>query len=246
MTMTALHHQVLALETAQGTMRTHLFTPDGGAAAGLIMFMDVFGLREELFGLARTYAAEGFAVYLPNLFYREGDVSFPTPKSAEDTTHPDGLRLNASTTIAMSAQDIGAIFTHAPAGMRFATIGYCMGGRHAIKVLHAWPDRVCCAVSVHGGRLVTSAPDSPHLLIQGLRGPAYFGFAANDHACPDAHQALIRAEIAKAPVAHEAETFQAAHGWSFPTRHCHDGAVASHVFQHSLSLFRTHCGAPHA
>eukprot|EP01037_Dinobryon_pediforme_P004237 gene4237-4287_t len=184
-------------------MQTHLFATEHPTGRALVMFMDVFGIRPELFDLARAYAREGFSVYLPNLFYRAGDVSFPTPSGPDDRTDSEAIRLNVETTLDMTSRDLPAIFAHAAATFPtvpvFAAIGYCMGGRHAIKALSAWPDTVRAAASIHGGRLVTPDAASPHLLIAGLRHPAYFAFAADDHACPDAHQKLIAEAAAQAP-----------------------------------------------
>ena len=42
----------------------------------VILFMDVWGLREELFAIARRVAAEGYYCLVPNLFYREGKFRF--------------------------------------------------------------------------------------------------------------------------------------------------------------------------
>jgi carboxymethylenebutenolidase len=244
--MTVRREQLL-LTASAGTMRTSLFAPDAMPLGAMVMFMDVFGIRPELFDLARAYAQEGFAVYLPNLFYRAGDVSFPTPSGPDDRTDSQALRLNGETTLEMTASDLPAIFAHAaatlPAGLCFAAIGYCMGGRHAIKALSAWPDTVRAAATIHGGRLVTSDANSPHLLIAGLRSSAYFAFAADDLACPQTHQSLITEAVAQAPVPHRIEHFAARHGWSFPQRYCHDPAAASRVFTVTRSLFLQACGA---
>src|ERR1700686_5485754 len=51
----------------------------------VILFMDVWGLREELFALARRVAAEGYYCLVPNLFYREGRFRFE-PRNAEGRT----------------------------------------------------------------------------------------------------------------------------------------------------------------
>lgn len=240
--MTSRHEELL-LAASDGQMRTHLFAPYGAKVGAMVMFMDVFGLRRELFDLADAYARVRFAVYLPNLFYRAGDVSFPTPSGPEDRTDGLALQLNGTTTPDMTTRDLSAIFDHAGGDVRFATIGYCMGGRHAIKALSAWPDRVHAAASIHGGRLVTPDTTSPHLLIAGLRHPAYFAFAADDPACPEAHQTAIAEAVAQAPVAHRIEHFAAHHGWSFPDRYCHDAAAATRVFDVTRSLFLQACGA---
>lgn len=230
-------HDVLALQMPEGVMRTHRFAPQGTPRGGLVVYMDVFGLRPELFEMCALYAAEGFSVYLPNLFYRAGDISFPPPSGPTDAAPPLALELNATTTLAMTGADLHAILQHADGIGNFGAIGYCMGGRHAINALATQPSRVKAAASIHGGRLVTPDDASPHLLISILQGPAYIAFATNDHACPDTHQAMIRAEVEKADMPHIVETFDAQHGWSFPERHCHDPIAAARVRARSLHLF---------
>ena len=228
---------VLALTMPHGVMRTHRFVPQGPPRGGLVVYMDVFGLRPELFDMCAGYAAEGFVVYLPNVFYRAGDVSFPPPSGPTDPTPPQAVELNATTTLAMTAADLPAILEHAGDIGNFAAIGYCMGGRHAINALATQPARVKAAASIHGGRLVTPGDDSPHLLISKLQGPAYFAFATDDHACPDTDQAMIRVEIVRAVIPHIVEKFDAQHGWSFPQRYCHDPVAAAQVRARSLHLF---------
>src|SRR3972149_4191660 len=42
----------------------------------VVLFMDVWGLREELFAIARRVAAHGYYCVMPNLYYRDGKVSY--------------------------------------------------------------------------------------------------------------------------------------------------------------------------
>ena len=50
------------------------------------------------------------------------------------------------------------------ADTKVGTMGYCLGGGLALNAAGRFPDRVGAAASFHGGRIVTTAPDSPHLL----------------------------------------------------------------------------------
>ena len=59
------------IPTADGTMDGYAAQPDGGGRYALVvLFMDVWGLREELFAIARRVAAHGYYCVLPNLYYR--------------------------------------------------------------------------------------------------------------------------------------------------------------------------------
>ena len=64
-----LNAQTVDIPTADGTMDAYAAWP---AAKGpfplVIMFMDIWGLREELFGLARKVADEGYYCVMPNLY----------------------------------------------------------------------------------------------------------------------------------------------------------------------------------
>ncbi len=95
----------------------------------------------------------------------------------------------------MTAAGLRAILEHACDIRSFPWRGYCMGGRHTVNTLAAKPRRIKAAASIHGGRLVTSGEDSPHLLISKLQGPATIALATDDDACRDSHQDMIRPEL---------------------------------------------------
>ena len=58
---------------------------DAGRWPLVVIFMDIWGLREELFGIVRRVAGEGYYCVVPNLFYREGRFSY-APRNAEGHT----------------------------------------------------------------------------------------------------------------------------------------------------------------
>src|SRR3974390_3128410 len=124
-------------------MDAYVAHPDTGGRFPLVcLFMDIWGLREELFAITRRVAAEGYYAMVPNLFYREGRFSL-TRRNAEGRTVsfnllPEALqpemrvraeRLNRGTL----RTDVAAILEFCsheavrdgPAGSG----GFCMGGR---------------------------------------------------------------------------------------------------------------------
>ncbi len=93
------------------------------------------------------------------------------------------------------------------------------------------------AACLHGGRMVWEGESSPHRYIPRVAGALHFGFAADDETCPDAHKALIEATIAASGARAATEHYAAAHGWTFPTRWCHDREAAERAFVQVVALF---------
>ena len=57
-----------------GTARGTLVTPEGdGPWPGVVLFADAGGWRPTMIGIAERIAAPGYAVLVPDVFYREGD-----------------------------------------------------------------------------------------------------------------------------------------------------------------------------
>ena len=60
--------------TADGTCPVRLFTPEGsGPWPGVVMFPDAGGARETFYQMAAKLAGYGYAVLLPDVYYRKGD-----------------------------------------------------------------------------------------------------------------------------------------------------------------------------
>jgi carboxymethylenebutenolidase len=175
--------------------------------------------------MGRRLAGEGYAVLVPNPYYRVAKA--PVFESASNFSFADQAQrakltpLMGSIGAAGAAEKDSAAFiawldtrSEVDTAKKIGTQGYCMGGALVVRTAAANPDRIGAGASFHGGGLVTPNADSPHLLAPKIRGRMYFGVAANDDAQqPDAKTALKEAfDAAKVPV--EVEVYpQALHGW---------------------------------
>src|SRR5437867_4927683 len=63
---------------------------------------------------------------------------------------------------------------------KVGTQGYCMGGPIAFRTAAAVPDRVGAVASFHGGGLVTTMPNSPHLQAAKTKAQFLIEVAEND------------------------------------------------------------------
>ncbi len=231
--MAAAAHRTVNLATADGMVPVKVLDPRD-ARGGVIVYMDAFGWRDELDRLCLMFAEAGYRTFLPDLFWRQGTLRFSAPPSADGPFDPAMAAANLATTMVMTVADTGAILAEFAGGgpgrcRAFGAVGYCMGARHALAAAGVYPNAIRYAACLHGGRMVTDDPSSPHLLIPRVKGRVYLAFAQNDHTCPPEHQAILRDILAASGVRGEAELYAAEHGWTFPDRWCHDPAAAAAV-----------------
>jgi carboxymethylenebutenolidase len=232
------------LATRDGTMPVFVAHPDeGGEHPIVLVYMDALGVREELRDMARRFASAGHYAMLANLYYRWGGPSFDAAPLARGHLDPKMMELNGALSMDMSVADARAQLDFASrdpaAGPRAAAVGYCMGGRHAIAAGDAFGDRIGCFASIHGGRLVTDAPDSPHRRLARAKGEAYFGWAVDDPTAPEAHEAIVRDVLAKRGLPHRVELHDGAlHGFAFPERYCYHKRAAETVWARLFAMLR--------
>ena len=60
------------IAAADGVADAILYTPGGGPYPGILFYTDIFGVRPANQDMARRIAEQGYAVMMPNVFYRFG------------------------------------------------------------------------------------------------------------------------------------------------------------------------------
>ena len=249
-----MRERVVDTSTADGRMETLIVHPEqGGPFAPVVVYMDVWGLREELCDIARKVAVVGYYVILPDLYYRQGRIRHQwrnergqmiSLHNLDPERRAQVLAPLQNLTDGMVVADTGAILglidqdpAARPGGV--GSIGYCMGGRHVLCVAGAYPQRFVAGASLHGTALVSERPDSPHLSAERFRGELYCGFAEKD---PYAQPPLIRAlgeSLAGRPVAYHYEIHRGAeHGYALPDRDIHDKPAANRDWELIFAMFR--------
>ena len=154
--------------------------------------MDAPGIREELRDMARRLATAGYAVLLPNLYYRAGRRQRLRPRRAGQGTAPSTPAMRAirtGMTIPPVMQDVAALLDYVD-GQDFVADGpvgchgYCMSGPYALAAAARYPDRVAAAASFYGTWLVNDVEESPHRSLGRVGGELYIACAEHDDLAP--------------------------------------------------------------
>ena len=235
------------LKSSDGVLDLHVFTPESGVGPwpAVVLYMDAFGIRPELAGMAQRLASNGYVVALPNLYYRTPFAPFaPNVVATEGPERERFKSMIASINHAMVIRDTGLVIswldeqTSVKQG-GLATLGYCMGGGYALSAAGAFPDRVVVAASFHGGSLATDNADSPHRLAAQMRARIYVGAAEIDASFPPEQQVRLGQALTDAGVRHTIEIYpKAKHGFAVNGHIAYDRAAAELHWQRLVDLLK--------
>jgi carboxymethylenebutenolidase len=248
--------QEVEIKTPDGSCDAAFIHPAGGAHPGVLIWTDIFGLRPSMREFGRRLAAAGYAVLVPNPFYRTarapvlGDISAFNFQNEADRARLPPLTgpLNAAGAAEADARAY-VEFLDAQRQVnrtrKLGSQGYCMGGPLVMRTAASNPDRIGAGASFHGGGLVTDQPNSPHLLVPKIRARLYFAIAASDDARQPTAKDTLRAACQAAKVQAEIEVYAGTqHGWCVPDMPPQGGKPiyskpdAEHAWGKLLELYR--------
>lgn len=241
-----LRESAVSIATQDGTADGFFVHPGKGRHPGVIMWPDIAGLRGAYEIMARRLASAGYAVLVPNPYYRSAKAPILTSLSQwfEPAMQAKLTPMIAQVDGTATARDAAA-FTAWLDGQDavdpqkgLATCGYCMGGSHAVRTAAA-AKRIKAACSFHGAKLVTDAPDSPHRLIKDSQASYLFAIARDDDAQHPEEKTVLRqaADEAHRPV--EIEVYPAGHGWCTIDAPSYDKEQAEKAWNRMLATFQT-------
>jgi carboxymethylenebutenolidase len=233
------------IKTPDGTADAYFVHPAAGAAAGVLVWPDILGLRPAFRQMGKRLAEQGYAVLTVNPFYRQkkapvvpAGASFADP-AIRETVMPLARALNATTHTTDAKAFIAWLDSQSAVDKtrKIGTTGYCMGGPIVMRTAAAVPDRVGAGASFHGGGLTTNNPDSPHLLVPQMKAQFLFAVAQNDDAQDPSSKNILRETYDKAGLKAEIEVYPAMHGWCPPDSAVYDMEQAEKAWSRMLALF---------
>lgn len=229
------------IKTHDGVADSHFFLPDGkGPAPAIIFYMDGLGLRQALFDMAGRLASHGYAVLLPNLYYRHG-VSAPIDMMKDRDRMMEMVQSVTNKGTMQDTEHFLAFLDAQPrvAGPKIGCVGYCMGGALSLTAAGTHPDRVVAAASFHGARLATDAPDSPHLLAPEMLGEIYVGVSEIDPYLAPGETDRLDAALKQAKANATVEIYPGVqHGFAVPGLPIYDREASERHWDRLLALFK--------
>lgn len=200
--------------------------PDGPVWGGLVILQEIFGVTEQLKGVAARYAALGLAVAVPALFDRQAPGTVIPFDEA-----PRGRAIMETADLGATMRDTGAaVAALADRGLKVGVMGFCWGGGLAIRAAQTLP--VACGVSFYGTRL-------PLYLDRPLHAPVLGHFGTlDDHAPPE-----MRAQAQAALPLLDIHLYEAGHAFANdarPAAHVPDAAALAH--ERTEAFLRRHLG----
>ncbi|SFU72794.1 dienelactone hydrolase family protein [Pseudoduganella namucuonensis] len=170
--------QWIEVDGDDGKFGAYLALPRGGKGPGIVLAQEIFGVNAHIRGVADQYAADGYVVLAPDLFWRQGariELGY------DEADWKRAVELKTATDTGKARADVAAAAAtlRALPGVegRIASIGYCYGG---LLSYHAAADGVVDAAIAYYGGGIQNALDRA----DGIRLPLMLHFGGKDSHIP--------------------------------------------------------------
>jgi carboxymethylenebutenolidase len=242
---TGVTERAVSIKTPDGNADASLFLPQKRSAPGVLVWPDINGLRPATADIGRRLAGMGYVALVVNPFYRSGDAAAVAPRgTGQDPAErdrksamralmtDDGVTNDGKTFIAY----LDALPETSKAKM--GVQGYCMGGPLAFRTAAAMPKRVGAVGSFHGAGLVTTTPNSPHLLIEQSDARYLVAIAKGDDARDPTAKTVLKETFDKAHRIATVEVYGGNHGWCVPDSSAYDRPEAERAWAALTALYK--------
>jgi len=242
----ALIEKNVTVTTKHGKMPAFAACPEApGDYPAIIFYMDAPGFREELCNMARRIAKHGYFCLLPDMYYRVGTVRFDLPRRTDVMSAVVTAAMNHLTNADVTDDTAGMLaFLEAQDKVKpgpVGCVGHCMSGRYVTTVAARFPHKFAASASLYGVGIVTDAEDSPHLLLDKIKGEMYYGFAETDHTVPDHVIPALSAALETAGTKNTLKVFPGTnHGFCFAERQTYAPEAAEEVWESLFEMWDGH------
>jgi len=219
------------------TFAGYLALPSGTPAAGIVLLPEVFNTNPHIRSVCDGYAADGFAVLAPDVYWRQEPGSY-LAYTDEGRAKAQSLRAKLDTDqFCRDLEDtVAALAARPECTGKIGVMGFCLGGKFAY--LSSVRHKIGAAVSYYGVQI------DQHLDEAGKLGcPLLLHFAEEDAHVPPAMVELIRQRLApsgKSEVHVYPGTVHGFNRYGYPP---HNEAQAAVARKRTVEHFRRHLGA---
>ena len=201
----------------------------GDAGPGILLFQEIFGVNDNMRGLADKLAAEGYVVLVPDMFWRI-ERRF---ERKDESGMADAFAIVQKLDLPAAVEDIkdAHAFLKAAPGCtgKVGASGFCLGG--GLAFLAATQSKVDAAVPYYG-----SAINDLLDQVDELECPTMFHYGNNDPFIPEEKIAEVEQAVADKPnvVFHRYDAGHAFSNWDAPSMY--DEAAATLAWGRTLEF----------
>jgi carboxymethylenebutenolidase len=164
----------------------YLATPSAGSGPGIVLIQEIFGVNQVMRDIADGFAANGYTVICPDLFWRqEPGIQLTDQTEAE---WGRAFELYQGFDEAAGAEDLKATLAylrgHDACAGKIGSVGYCLGGK--LAYLMATRSDADCNVGYYGVGIENALDE-----IGNISAPLMLHVAEKDQFCPPEAQAKI-------------------------------------------------------
>ena len=179
-----MNGEIVELKDGSGNRyRTYLSQPAGGTGPGVVIGLDIFGLRPLYHEIADLFAGQGYLAAVPDYFW---DVEMGEAKSYRG-------KYKFPTMVEVTHATLQQLRPMGACNGKVAATGFCVGGNTAfVAAAHGEAD---AAASYYGTRLHTLLDE-----VANIQCPVLLHIAEHDETYPDEERDRILAAIKTNPL----------------------------------------------
>lgn len=215
--------ETVTLKAADGfALQGFRARPSQGGKGGLVVLQEIFGLTDQMKGVVRAYARDGYDAIFPCVFDRVAPntvIPFNEPDRGRDLAY--GLALDKV------VLDVAAAARHVNGKFGVSVLGFCWGGGVLLRAAAELELR--SAISFYGTRL-------PSYLDKPAKCPLQFHFGTTDPNTPPETIEAVRRAFPSA----EIWTYPAGHGFANDARSTYVPEAAETARARALGFLRKH------
>jgi carboxymethylenebutenolidase len=235
-----MKNETIQIPTADGgRLPVYLALPDQAGCPGLVLIQYICGVNRVMRDLANGFAAAGYAVAVPDLYWRqaEGVALLDDPSRPNPAEQQRALDLNAAFDDVHAVADLrdalAFLRSHPACDGRVGALGYCLGGR--LSVLMAMRTDVDCAVSYYGVNIDRYLDES-----EAITCPLMLHMAGEDHLVQAAARQRIVQRLGALPGCEVFVHPRVNHAFALPRGPNYSAPAAEHANAESLRFLRRH------
>jgi len=171
----------IRVDTDAGSFDAYLSLPPAGVqrdGPGIVLLQEIFGVNAHIRAVADQYAADGYTVLAPDLFWRAAprvELGYAGTDLERAMTLRNTIDVEAA--VRDIAATVPALRAQTGAGSKVAAVGYCFGG--LLSYLSAARGLVDAAVPYYGGGIQNNLQEAANINV-----PVQFHYGALDAHIP--------------------------------------------------------------